>query len=317
MPEIKNENYVTIQAFMVNDLELSGNELIAYALIYGFSQDGESCFKGSLSYVAKWLNCSKTTAHSILNNLAEDGFLLKKEKNINGIKLCDYIALKPDKDSIKRIKENKKKRKEKEKSERRSKNLNTHSKNLNGGVQKTLTHNNIDILNDININPKSSTAKALEDNIPSSFQRNKGNRSSKNQLTEGDTEYTKPEIHNFLKQKIHEQMEYSEVGFDKYFESCITPIVIYFYDSYNETFIEQHPVLSNIAYRKIIDAYLNPPKVMENADIDFETYKKMIDKYFQTDIGKRSGKKIDYHMNHFMGKQVREYVYRRIVDAIV
>ena len=56
MADIKNDNYIAIQGFMVKDLELAGNELIAYALIYGFSQDGESQFRGSLSYVADWLN---------------------------------------------------------------------------------------------------------------------------------------------------------------------------------------------------------------------------------------------------------------------
>ena len=36
--------FVTIQSFMRSELGLKGNELIAYALIYGFSQDGASEF---------------------------------------------------------------------------------------------------------------------------------------------------------------------------------------------------------------------------------------------------------------------------------
>jgi hypothetical protein len=32
------KNYVTIQGWQVSELKLSGNELIAYALIYGFCQ---------------------------------------------------------------------------------------------------------------------------------------------------------------------------------------------------------------------------------------------------------------------------------------
>ena len=75
MAKIKNENFIAIQGFMVKELGLSGNELIAYALIYGFSQDNESEFKGSLNYVAEWLNCSKTTAFNLLNKLADDGFV--------------------------------------------------------------------------------------------------------------------------------------------------------------------------------------------------------------------------------------------------
>ena len=35
---IKKESFFTIQAFMVNDLKLKSNELLIYAIIFGFSQ---------------------------------------------------------------------------------------------------------------------------------------------------------------------------------------------------------------------------------------------------------------------------------------
>lgn len=149
MAKIKNENFIAIQGFMVKELELTGNELIAYALVYGFSQDDESEFKGSLNYVAEWLNCSRTTAFNLLNKLADDGFIKKTEKTINGVKFCNYSAVKPDDEELKKIKLRKQIRKEKEKLERSSKKLNTCSKNHNGcskklneGVQKVDTHNN-------------------------------------------------------------------------------------------------------------------------------------------------------------------------------
>lgn len=149
MAKIKNENFIAIQGFMVKELGLSGNELIAYALIYGFSQGNESEFKGGLNYVAEWLNCSKTTAFNLLNKLADDGFIKKTEKTINGVKFCNYSAVKPDDEELKKIKLRKQIRKEKEKTERSSKKLNTCSKNYNGcskklneGVQKVDTHNN-------------------------------------------------------------------------------------------------------------------------------------------------------------------------------
>lgn len=149
MAKIKNENFIAIQGFMVKELGLSGNELIAYALIYGFSQDNESEFKGSLNYVAEWLNCSRTTAFNLLNKLADDGFIKKTEKTINGVKFCNYSATKPNNEELKEIKLRKQIRKEREKLERSSKKLNTCSKNHNGcsknlneGVQKVDTHNN-------------------------------------------------------------------------------------------------------------------------------------------------------------------------------
>lgn len=149
MAKIKNENFIAIQGFMVKELGLTGNELIAYALVYGFSQDDESEFKGSLNYVAEWLNCSRTTAFNLLNKLADDGFIKKTEKTINGVKFCNYSAVKPDDEELKKIKLRKQIRKEKEKAERSSKKLNTCSKKYNGcskklneGVQKVDTHNN-------------------------------------------------------------------------------------------------------------------------------------------------------------------------------
>lgn len=149
MAKIKNENFIAIQGFMVKELGLTGNELIAYALVYGFSQDDESKFKGSLNYVAEWLNCSRTTAFNLLNKLADDGFIKKTEKTINGVKFCNYSATKPNNEELKEIKLRKQIRKEREKLERSSKKLNTCSKNHNGcsknlneGVQKVDTHNN-------------------------------------------------------------------------------------------------------------------------------------------------------------------------------
>lgn len=149
MAKIKNENFIAIQGFMVKELGLTGNELIAYALVYGFSQDDESEFKGSLNYVAEWLNCSRTTAFNLLNKLADDGFIKKTEKTINGVKFCNYSATKPNNEELKEIKLRKQIRKQKEKAERSSKKLNTCSKNHNGcsknlneGVQKVDTHNN-------------------------------------------------------------------------------------------------------------------------------------------------------------------------------
>lgn len=45
---MKKGSYLTIQDWMVTDLHLKGNELLAYALIYGFSQD-EHAFMAPIS----------------------------------------------------------------------------------------------------------------------------------------------------------------------------------------------------------------------------------------------------------------------------
>lgn len=64
----KEGTYIVIQSFMVNDLGLKGNELLIYAIIYGFSQDGSSEFSGSLQYLADWTNSSKQCVIDTLKN---------------------------------------------------------------------------------------------------------------------------------------------------------------------------------------------------------------------------------------------------------
>lgn len=49
---MQTESHVVLKPFMVEESGLKGSELVAYALIYGFSQDGESWFTGSAQYVA-------------------------------------------------------------------------------------------------------------------------------------------------------------------------------------------------------------------------------------------------------------------------
>lgn len=87
---IKSENFITIQGWMVSELGLSRNDLLCYALIYGFCQDGQSCFSGTSSYISEWLNIDKRNVLSVLKRLCERGLIIKIEKIVNGIKLCDY-----------------------------------------------------------------------------------------------------------------------------------------------------------------------------------------------------------------------------------
>ena len=91
---IENDNFITIQGFMVNDLKLKGNELIIFALIFGFSQDAESTFHGSLRYIREWTSLSTPAIISILRSLQEKNLIEKIEKTVNGTLLCDYRAVK-------------------------------------------------------------------------------------------------------------------------------------------------------------------------------------------------------------------------------
>lgn len=134
---MKNEHYITIMGFMRNELNLKGNELVVYALIYGFCQDDESEFTGSVSYIAEWIGSTKQTVHNTLKALCDKGLLNKTESYHNGIKFCSYKSIIPVVKNFDR----------------------GWSKNLTGGGQK-IRHNNIDniIINTIeHLNQKADT----------------------------------------------------------------------------------------------------------------------------------------------------------------
>lgn len=93
--EMESKGFIVIQGWMVNELHLSGNELICYALVYGFSQDGETEFKGSHSYVAQSLGVTKDNARRILSRLVEKGLVRKRYEEISGVRFCRYSANRP------------------------------------------------------------------------------------------------------------------------------------------------------------------------------------------------------------------------------
>lgn len=92
--KVLRDNYITIQGFMITDLKLKGNELIIYAVIYGFSQAENQTFSGSLQYLADWTNSTKQGVQKNIKSLLEKGFIVKKNQIINGIKFCEYSAVK-------------------------------------------------------------------------------------------------------------------------------------------------------------------------------------------------------------------------------
>lgn len=89
---MKDKNYFVIQGWMINNLALKGNELLIYSIIYGFSQDGESSFYGSISFIENMLKISRKTVIEVLKSLIEKNLVERTEvshyraKNIDSVK---------------------------------------------------------------------------------------------------------------------------------------------------------------------------------------------------------------------------------------
>lgn len=87
--------YIVIQRWMLIEMQLKGNELLAYALIYGFSQTTGTAFTGSLSYISSWLQTDKANALRVMKSLLAKGYIKREDFEVNGMKYVSYSAVLP------------------------------------------------------------------------------------------------------------------------------------------------------------------------------------------------------------------------------
>ena len=70
---------------------LEGKEADVFAVINGYSQEGQGCFYGSLSQLSAFCGIkSKTTTQKVLKSLVAKGAIFKGEESHNGVKFCTY-----------------------------------------------------------------------------------------------------------------------------------------------------------------------------------------------------------------------------------
>lgn len=143
---VKETSYIIIQGWMRTRLRLTGNDLICFALIFGFSQDGESVFTGSLKYIQEAIGVA--TRQSVLNILARleaKGLIVRNTDVINGVKITSYKAYsEPQNEDAQNL-------------DTQSKNYTEVVQNLDGG-SLNFRHNN---LNNNLDNIKESTPKGV------------------------------------------------------------------------------------------------------------------------------------------------------------
>lgn len=97
MSAINDNNFVTIQGWMRTKLNLKGNELLAYAVIYGFSQTDGAKFTGSRKYLAEWCGCSMATIDRTLNSLVDKGLISRTSYvTKHGYRAVEYAAMGPN-----------------------------------------------------------------------------------------------------------------------------------------------------------------------------------------------------------------------------
>jgi hypothetical protein len=88
-----DNNAIIIHSWMLTDLDLHGNDLLVYAIIYTVCQDGKSKFYGGTQYLADWCGCTRQGVIKNIQHLIESGLIQKTEETFqNGMIITGYIT---------------------------------------------------------------------------------------------------------------------------------------------------------------------------------------------------------------------------------
>lgn len=79
---IINGTYYVVQSFMVKRLQLRGLEKDLYAIIFGYCQNTNQCFSGSIKLLQDWTFATRMGISKALKSLIEKGYLYKETVKI-------------------------------------------------------------------------------------------------------------------------------------------------------------------------------------------------------------------------------------------
>jgi len=95
-----NKTYTVIPDFLLDYQDLNLTEVVALSVIFGFSMDGASEFRGSYSYLARKCKCSRQWAISTVASLIKKGYVTKKVDDVNGVRMVSLKAVFPGQESL-------------------------------------------------------------------------------------------------------------------------------------------------------------------------------------------------------------------------
>lgn len=91
--KVNDKSSIHIYGWMLNELNLSGSELLIYATIFSFTNGTKNhCYQGSAEYLWKRANVSRKQVTMSLKKLENKWLVFRKEKKINWVKFVDYYT---------------------------------------------------------------------------------------------------------------------------------------------------------------------------------------------------------------------------------
>ena len=85
-------NHFRTYRWMSELLKLKNNDLIVFAIIFGFSLAKEGRYTGGAKGLAEWCNCTKTGISKNINNLLERNLIIKEKMGAGMNARCKYYC---------------------------------------------------------------------------------------------------------------------------------------------------------------------------------------------------------------------------------
>lgn len=309
----RNKNYTTMSNVHLRDLNLSLKARGLLSTILSLP-DNWNYSIGGLASICKE---SETCIKSGLKELKEAGYMVieklySDESETKNFKYIYNVFENPD--DSKELRE----KVEKKKAERASRDGNPPVETPpmeTPQVEGTPLYKSTDILSTdkINTDLKNTDSNKVfsqeeKTNYNKAFSGEKAYRSP-----DISYEYTEKEFKEFITKKVdHIVKEISPEEYDTSVEP-ISAIIAYFYKRYYKCMRKRHPILTDAVYTKIIMKLIEPVEDIWKRDfrLDKTVYYAMIDQFFKTDYGVKSGNITDYRMSYFMSDTVQSnLVYR-------
>ena len=96
---MRNEDYIVTQGWMY-DIPLTDKQRTIYALIWGYSRDGRSCWRGTAKDLAEWAGCQERNAKYIVRQLEDRGLIAHNvvawSNGVIGGTRSEFWAILPD-----------------------------------------------------------------------------------------------------------------------------------------------------------------------------------------------------------------------------
>lgn len=79
---MKDSDFIIKQGWMVSKLGLTGIDLEIYALVYGYTKDGETWYETNIANIMDWLVLAERTVQKHLKMLVEVKYILRKQTGL-------------------------------------------------------------------------------------------------------------------------------------------------------------------------------------------------------------------------------------------